>query len=65
MFHNIRDWTAVTGECDDLGGIVIITVMISFLNLIFMDPCIVDYSVEIPTRFSHSALATAGHHMGI
>jgi len=23
-----------------------------FLNLIFMDPCIVDYSVEIPTRCS-------------
>jgi hypothetical protein len=69
------------------------------LNLIFMDPCIVDYSVEISTRcsfviefiipkfiegsacferhtaqaewemdgssISHSALATAGHHMGI
>jgi hypothetical protein len=55
-----------------------------------MDPCIVDYSIETPTRcsfviefiipkfiegstcfeprlsgFSHSALATAGHHMGI
>jgi hypothetical protein len=26
MFHNIRDWTVVTGECDDLGGTVIITV---------------------------------------
>jgi hypothetical protein len=71
-------------------------------NLIFMDPYIVDYSVEIPTRCSvvieliipkffkgltfferhtvhhqeplprlsghsnaHSALTTAGHHMGI
>ena len=22
-----------------------------FVNLIFMDPCIVDYSVEIPTRY--------------
>jgi len=21
-------------------------------NLIFMDPCIVDYSIEIPTRYS-------------
>jgi len=46
-----------------------------------MDPCIVDDSVEIPTRcrpatefiilkfigkwISHSASATAGHHMGI
>jgi hypothetical protein len=51
------------------------------INLIFIDPCIVDYSVEIPTscsfvieyiipeftegEVSHSALASAGHHMGI
>jgi len=26
--------------------------MSQFLNLLFMDPCIVDYSVEIPTRCS-------------
>jgi len=33
MFHNISDRTVVTGECDDFGDTVIITVkvMISFL----------------------------------
>ena len=33
MFHNISDWTVVTGQCDDLGDTVIITVkvMVSFL----------------------------------
>jgi hypothetical protein len=69
-------------------------VFMTFVNLILMDPCIVDYSVEIKTSCSfvieftiwkflkgptcfercrsskvylnaHSALKTAGHHMGI
>jgi hypothetical protein len=67
MFHNISYWMVVIGEYDDLGGTVItkVNVIISFLNLIFMESWIVDYSVEIPTKFSHSVLATAGHRMGI
>jgi hypothetical protein len=34
------------GEREMVGGIR------AFRNLIFIDPCIVDYSVEIPTRCS-------------